>query len=191
MVSCPSSIAIIDGWVPPLAEYLRYGGVCGLGSDQACGNNNQSILSELKVAALLNKVREKNAAELPAWKMLRLATIEGAKAVGLGDFVGSIEPGKRADWIVFDLDRATLVPLLSYPIRNLAHNIVYAARGEEIVYVIVEGQIVKEGNQIKIMNEKAALKEVQGAAEDLARAGGGVYLDAESLLVKEFKRGLF
>ena len=59
MISCPSSIGIIDGITPPLSEYIEYDGIAGLGSDQACGNNNQSILAELKTTSLLNKSRRK------------------------------------------------------------------------------------------------------------------------------------
>jgi 5-methylthioadenosine/S-adenosylhomocysteine deaminase len=191
MVSCPSSIGIIDGWVPPLAEYISYGGIAGLGSDQASGNNNQNILAELKVGALLNKTREKDPAVLPAWKMLRLATIEGAKAVGIDDITGSIEPGKKADMILFDLNTPTLSPVLSYPIRNIAHNIVYASRGEEIIYVIVDGKIVKEKNKLILMDEKKALAEAQEAAEELIRAGGKDYRNANSVLVKDSDKGLF
>jgi len=123
--------------------------------------------------------------------MLRLATIEGAKAVGIDDITGSIEPGKKADLILFDLNTPTLSPVLSYPIRNIAHNIVYASRGEEIIYVIVDGKIVKEKNKLILMDEKKALAEAQEAAEELIRAGGKDYRNANSVLVKDSDKGLF
>lgn len=191
MVSCPSSIAIIDGIVPPLAKYLQYNGIAGLGSDQAAGNNNQSILSELKIGALLNKTKERDPTVLPAWKMLRIATIEGAKIMGIDDHVGSIESGKKADLIIFDLKNPTLTPRILYPIRNIAHNIVYAARGDEIEYVIVDGNILKENYQLTFINERKVLEDVQKIAIELAKEGGEDYLTSRSLLVREFEQEFF
>jgi len=191
MVSCPSSIAIIDGIVPPLARYLRYNGIAGLGSDQAAGNNNQSILSELKIGALLSKTKERDPTVLPAWKMLRISTIEGAKVMGIDDHVGSIETGKKADLIIFDLKHPTLTPRIFYPIRNIAHNIVYAARGDEIEYVIVNGNVLKEKYQITFIDEHKVLKDAQKTAMELAKKGGRDYLSSRSLLVKNFEQGFF
>lgn len=122
---------------------------------------------------------------------MRIATIEGAKAIGIDDIVGSIEIGKKADLIIFDLNTPTFTPLLTYPIRNIAHNIVYAARGEEIIYVMINGKIVKEGSKLTFIDEKVALKEVQAAAEELVTIGGELYLKENSTLVKDFNKGLF
>jgi len=191
MVSCPSSIGIIDAWISPLAEYIRYGGLAALGSDQACGNNNQNILAELKVGALLNKTREKDPSILPAWKMLRIATIEGARTIGMDDIIGSIEPGKRADLILFDLNTPTLSPLITRPLRNIAHNIVYAARGEEISHVIVDGKIVKENGKITILDEEKVMEEVRQAARELMGKGGTDYLQAGSQMVRDAGKEIF
>ncbi|MEM4481294.1 MAG: amidohydrolase [Desulfurococcaceae archaeon] len=191
MVSCPSSIAVIDGIVPPLARYIKYGGLAGLGTDQAPGNNNQNILAELKVAALLNKTKEGDPTVLPAWKVLRVATIEGARVLGIDKYVGSIEPGKKADLVVFSLKHPTLTPKILWPVRNVAHNIVYAARGEEVEYVVVNGKVVKENYKLTFVNEEEVLREAQKAAEKLVREAGQDYLAAKSLMVKEFEKGLF
>lgn len=191
MVSCQSSIAMVDGIVPPLAEYLRLGGEAALGSDQTAGNNNQSILAEMKVAALMNKVRDADPTSLKAWQVLRLATIDGAKALGIDDMVGSIEEGKKADLVVFDLQNATLVPKLTDPLRNVAHNIVYAARGNEIETVIINGNIVKEDHDITILEEEKVLSDAQQAAENVAEKGADKYIALNSEMVKDFKEGFF
>ena len=191
MVSCQSSIAMIDGMVPPLAEYLRMGGEAALGTDQAAGNNNQSILAELKVAALLNKVRDENPTSLKAWQVLRLATIDGARALGIDDLVGSIEEGKRADLVVFDLQNPTLTPKITNPLRNIAHNIVYAARGNEIEMVLIDGNVVKKGSNITILDEDDILCGAQKAAEEVVEKGAEEYLTSNSEMVRDFRDGKF
>ena len=168
MVCCPASIAIIDGIVPPLVSFLEHGGRAALGSDQAPGNNSHNLWNEMKLAALLNKVRYRDPKVLPAWKALRLATIEGARAVGLGDQVGSLEPGKLADVIIVDLQQPGLVPHLEYPVRNVVPNLVYAARGHEVETVIIDGRMVIENRRLLTMDEEAIVSQAQEAARSCA-----------------------
>ncbi|MFP4589434.1 MAG: amidohydrolase family protein [Candidatus Acetothermia bacterium] len=191
MVSCPTSIAMIDGVVPPLAEYLSLGGKAALGTDQAAGNNNQSILAELKTAALLNKVKHQDPTALKAWQILRLATIEGAEVLGIDGLVSSIERGKKADLVLFDLSQPTLVPKLENPVLNVAHNIVYAARGNEVETVIIDGNIVKRDHEIIALDADHVLSDAQKAAENLSREGVAQYLAANSEMVKDSRKGLF
>lgn len=164
MACCPNSIAIIDGIVPPLVSFLEHGGNAALGSDQAPGNNCHNIWNEMKMAALLNKVRYRDPKIMPAWKALRLATIEGARAVGLGDQVGSLEPGKLADLIIVDLQQPGLAPHIEYPVRNVVPNLVYAARGHEVETVIIDGRIVVENRRLLTMDEAAIVNQAQEAA---------------------------
>ena len=136
MISCPSSIGLIDGIVSPLHAYLAAGGQsAALGSDQACGNNCHNMFAEMKIAALLNKVRHRDPTVLPAWKVLRLATVEGARTLGLGDRVGTLEAGKEADIILVDLKKPHLTPVLLGPVRNIAPNLVYSARGLSLIHI--------------------------------------------------------
>ena len=191
MASCQSSIALIDGVVPPLVRYLELGGRAALGTDQAAGNNNQSILAELKIAALLNKTRHRDPTVLPAWRLLRLATREAAEILGLEKHVGSIEEGKRADMVVFDLKAPTLAPVLEKPLRNIAFNLVYAARGHEVKYVFIDGKPVVEEGRPTILDAERVVEEAQKAAEDLVEKGGAEYLAEDSHLVKKWREGLF
>lgn len=140
MVVCSGSIGIIDGVVPPSYAFGQYGGMVALGTDQASANNTSSIINEMKLTAFLNKTKYEEPRIMPAWKVLRMATIEGAKAVGLDGYTGSIEEGKRADMIFVDLKAKTMLPLYRKPARNMVPNLVYAARGSEIKRVMADGR---------------------------------------------------
>ena len=84
MIVCSGSIGIIDGIVPPARVFRQAGGYVGLGSDQACGNNCNNIFNEMKLTALFNKIKYRDPSVMPAWEVLRMATIEGAHAIGYG-----------------------------------------------------------------------------------------------------------
>jgi 5-methylthioadenosine/S-adenosylhomocysteine deaminase len=190
-VSCPASIGIIDGITPPLALYLQLGGrSAAIGSDQASGNNSHNMLVEMKVAALLNKTRHRDPTVLPAWKMLRIATIEGAQTIGLGDTIGSLEPGKKADLILLDLKAPHMTPVLSRPVRNIAPNIVYSARGDEVETVIIDGKVVMEDRRVLTMDEGRVIADAQKAAEEISAAAAEDYMKADSHLAKMMRKSL-
>jgi len=190
-VSCPASIGIIDGITPPLALYLASGGIsAGIGSDQASGNNHHNMLVEMKVAALLNKTRHRDPTVLPAWKMLRLATVEGAQTIGLGDSIGSLEPRKKADLIILDLKAPHMTPIITTPVRNIAPNIVYSARGDEVEMVIIDGKVVVEDRLVLTMDEGRILEEAQKAADEITTNAVEDYMAADSLLARAAKKGL-
>lgn len=190
-VSCPSSIGLIDGITPPLALYLASGGrAAALGSDQACGNNSHNMFVEMKVAALLNKTRHRDPTVLPAWRMLRVATIEGATAIGLGDQIGSLEPGKKADLIIVDLKAPHMTPVISRPVRNIAPNIVYSARGDEVETAIIDGRVVMEEGRVLTLDEERVMEEAQKAAEAITSMAAEDFMAAGSHLAKAVRKGL-
>jgi 5-methylthioadenosine/S-adenosylhomocysteine deaminase len=96
----------------------------------------------MTLTALLNKCHYRDPTVFPAWEALRMATIEGAQAIGLGDQIGSLEAGKQADFILVDLTALNLSPVLEAPIRNIVPNLVYAGSGHEVKTVIVAGKIL-------------------------------------------------
>lgn len=161
MVVCPGSIAIIDGIVPPSAAFQNAGGDCGLGSDQAPGNNCHNIINEMKNVALFNKIKSADPEVLPAWKALRMATVEGARAIKLGDAVGSLEEGKCADFIAIDLRKPTMLPVYTKPMRNIVPNLVYSARGDEVALSVVDGRVIYRDGKILCLDEEAIFDEVQ------------------------------
>lgn len=127
---------------------------------------------------------------LPAWKMLRLATIEGARAIGLGEQIGSLEPGKKADLIILDLKRPHMTPVISTPVRNIAPNIVYSARGDEVETVIIDGKVIVDEGVVLTMSEEEVIADAQKAAEEVTSAAAEDFYEAGSRLTEAMKRGL-
>jgi 5-methylthioadenosine/S-adenosylhomocysteine deaminase len=190
MISCPSAIALIDGIVSPVWQFLQAGGYsAALGSDQACGNNSCNMFTEMRMAAFLNKVRSRDPTVLPAWRVLRLVTIDAAKTLGLERKLGSIEKGKRADLIIVDLKTPQTTPILTTPIRNIVPNLVYSARGSEVDTVIVDGRIIMENRKILTVREEKVLEDAQRAAEKIAGKAAQDYYDAASLLARNAREG--
>jgi 5-methylthioadenosine/S-adenosylhomocysteine deaminase len=135
---CSGSIGIIDGMVPPAKVFQDAGGWVGLGSDQAPGNNCHNMLNEMKLTALFNKIRYADPEVMPAWKVLRMATIEGARAVGLGAEVGSLEKGKRADFFLLDLRKPTMLPVMRSSAEYRSQSGVQAGEDEITLVAVTE-----------------------------------------------------
>ena len=170
MILCSGSIAIIDGIVPPAAEFLEVSDRLALGSDQAPGNNCNNMFNEMKFTAILNKCKAKNPAVFPAGKVLRMATIEAARAIGLGSEIGSIEPGKKADLLMIDMTQPCLSPVIMQPVRNIVPNLVYSAKGSEVELVMVDGRVLVEDFRVLSVDEKQVVRDAQEAAERVCRA---------------------
>jgi len=166
---CSGCIGLLDGIVPPAALFRSEGGVVGLGTDSASSNNAISLFNEMKLTALFNKIQAKRPDVIPAWEALRMATIEGARAIGLGDQIGSLEPGKQADLILVDLGQLNLAPTVRAPIRNIVPNLVYAATGHDVDSVIVAGQFLMRNRETLTADEAAIRSDAQAAAEEISR----------------------
>jgi 5-methylthioadenosine/S-adenosylhomocysteine deaminase len=169
MALCSGSIGIIDGIVPPARAFQEAGGIVALGSDQASGNNCSNIFNEMKLTALFNKIRSRDPAVMPAWQVLRMATVEGAQAIGLGEEVGSLEAGKQADLILVNLAAPNLSPVVELPVRNIVPNLVYAGTGHEVKTVMVAGKILVRDGEVLCIDEASVQAEAQIQAEALAR----------------------
>ena len=167
MCMCSDSIVMIDGKLPPARQFLSFGGTVGLGTDQAPGNNCNIMFNEMKFASILTKLESGNPSLFPAWKILRMATIEAAKALGMEDEIGSLKAGKKADVIIVNLSVPHMAPILEYPIRNIIPNLVYSARGEEVETVIIDGNVIVDHHKLLTVNEETAIKEVNESAKKL------------------------
>ena len=189
VVACPSSIAAIDGIVPPLTHYESLGGTVGLGTDQAPGPGNHDLLREIRTASLLSKTDAGDPTALPAWKALRLATIEGARVLGLDDRIGSLEAGKRADIVTVDAESIGLTPAASDPFHTVVPNLVYSATGADVRDVFVDGNpVVRDGEFVEI-DPRAAVEEASERAARVFRAGAADWREAGSELVKRVDEG--
>jgi 5-methylthioadenosine/S-adenosylhomocysteine deaminase len=162
---CPSSNAKLEGRVAPIARMRRAGAVVGLGTDAACCNNGMDLFDEMKIAGLLNKVAADDPAALPALDILRAATSEAARALGIDHLVGTLEPGKRADVIAVRARGAHLRPWHD-PVANL----VYAARGSDVTAVFVDGRPLLRERRLVELDAERILADATQAARVLADA---------------------
>jgi len=175
--------------VPPAHVFRQAGGLVALGSDQAAGNNCNNMFNEMKLTALFNKIKYRDPTIMPAWGVLRMATIEGARAIGLGDEIGSLEPGKQADLIMIDLQAPNLAPVMNMPVRNIVPNLVYAASGHEVKTVMVAGHILVQDGQVLTMNEAAIVAEAQQQASELAQQVAADPVHQEMALLSAMRAG--
>lgn len=167
---CPSSNLKLGSGVARITEMLSRGISVSLGADGAACNNRLDMFTEMRTAALLQKVGQGPEA-LPAGRALRMATIDGARALGLEKEIGSLETGKRADVIVVDLDQLHLSPQHDNVVSALA----YSAIASDVRTTIIDGQIVMRNGELLTMNEAGVIDEANREAEGLsARAGVSV-----------------
>ena len=124
---------------------------------------------------------------LPAWEVLQLATIGGAKSLGLERKIGSLEVGKQADIITVDLTYPNLAPVVASPFRNFIPNLVYSANGNEVATVIINGNIILSEGTFVAIDPQQVVREVntranrifESAAEDWRKAGSKLVQDVE------------
>jgi 5-methylthioadenosine/S-adenosylhomocysteine deaminase len=152
---CPSSNLKLGSGLAPVTEMLERRISVSLGADGAPCNNRLDMFTEMRTAALLQKVRHGPQA-LPALTALRMATIEGAKALGLADEIGSIEVGKKADLILLNLHQ-----LHSAPQPDLVSTIVYSAQTSDVETVLIDGQIVLQNGQLRTLDEAEIIAQAQ------------------------------
>ena len=141
----PSSNLKLASGIAPVAQLQKAGVLVSLGTDGAASNNRLDMFTELRTASLIHKVTNQDPTVLSAETALRMATINGARALGLGDQIGSLEPGKKADLIMVDLEQSHLTPCF-----NPVSLMVYAARGSDVADVMVNGEwLVREREMVK------------------------------------------
>ncbi len=162
---CPSSNLKLGSGVAPVAELLERGVSVSLGADGAPCNNRLDMFTEMRTAALLQKV-SKGPEVLPAPRVLRMATIDGASALGLGAEIGSLEEGKRADVIVLDLQRLHLTPR-----ADVVSTVVYAAEASDVRDVLIDGRVVLRDGELQTLDERAVIEDARREFEALAARG--------------------
>ena len=167
VVHCPSSNLKLGSGIAPIPEMLAVGCRVGLGADGAPCNNRLDAFSEMRLAALIQKPRLGPDA-LPAAQVLELATLGGARALGLEGEIGSIEVGKRADLVVLDLEGPHNQPAEA----DLVSRIVYSARAADVRHVLVDGRVVVKDGQLKTAKVEEIRREANAQARRLRRAVG-------------------
>lgn len=154
VIHCPTSNSKLGSGFCA-AHKLRAAGVnVGLGTDSACSNNKLDMLSEMRLAALNAKNLTNDATVFPAWQVLEMGTINGAKAFGLEDVTGSIEKGKKADLVVFDVESTPG----NSPMFDPAAAVVYAAEREDVRDVMVNGKVLLREKEFVNVDVKDVMK---------------------------------
>ena len=149
---CPSANLKLASGFAPISALLNQGINIGLGSDGAASNNRLDMFEEMRLAALLAKAQSGRAEELPAHQALQMATLNGAKALGLGERIGSLVKGKMADITAVDFSSLELSPCYD-PISH----IVYSAGRQHVSHVWVDGKILLNEGKFTTLDERELL----------------------------------
>jgi 5-methylthioadenosine/S-adenosylhomocysteine deaminase len=154
--------------VAPVPAMLKAGLTVGLGVDGAASNNSQDMIELLKHTALLHKVYTQNPTVITAEKVLEMATIDGARAIGEEKNIGSIEVGKKADFFIYN----PALSAKSTPMHHPVSTLVYSGTHACVETVVIDGNIILEDSVLKTADEFQIIKRGQEAADDLSiRAG--------------------
>jgi len=161
MCYCPNSFTLAGG-IPPAAEYLHYGGTVGIGSDE-CTYNCVNPFVDMRSAMIRGNIgaRLANVPPITLFNIFRMSTIEAAKVIGMERYIGSLEPGKKADLVIFDPNAINMVPVLISPMSNIIQNMIIAATGTEVDTVIIDGLIVMEKRKMLTVDEAAVISDAQ------------------------------
>jgi 5-methylthioadenosine/S-adenosylhomocysteine deaminase len=143
VVHCPQSNMKLASGACPVSKLLDKGINVALGTDGAASNNDLNMFGEMQAAALLAKLQSRDASALPASQVLAMATINGARALGMEDSIGSLEVGKQADLIAVDLSGPETQPLYN-PLSQL----VYASNGSQVSHSWIAGNLVMNQRQL-------------------------------------------
>ncbi|MDD4568745.1 MAG: amidohydrolase [Tepidanaerobacteraceae bacterium] len=159
-----SNLKLASGFAP-IEKMLKAGVNVALGTDGASSNNNLNMFEEMHLASIVNKCVNHDAVSVPAEAVIKMATINGAKALGVEKELGSLEVGKKADIILIDLKKPHLCPL-----NNPLSAICYSAQSSDVHTVMVDGKILMENYELKTIDIEKAMYEAEEAARKLIGA---------------------
>jgi 5-methylthioadenosine/S-adenosylhomocysteine deaminase len=164
----PESNMKLGSGVAPVPEMLREGITVAVATDGCGSNDNLDMFEAMRTAALMHKLSTLNPKVISAQKVLEMATVDAARAIGEERELGSIEVGKRADLVLVDLDKPHLQPL-----HDLVRTLVYCANGADVETVIIDGKMVYERGQIKTVNEEKVIQRTKEVTQNaMLRAKG-------------------
>ncbi|MEW6334847.1 MAG: amidohydrolase family protein, partial [Thermodesulfobacteriota bacterium] len=167
VVHNPESNMKLASGVARVSAMQSRGITVGLGTDGCASNNNLDMFSEMDTAAKLAKVALLDPTAMPARTVLRMATRDGAKVLGLDALVGTLEAGKKADICIIDTDKPHLTPLYD-PYSHL----VYAVGGADVDTVLINGKPVMRNRRLVTIDEQEAMRRVRAIARGVSRSLG-------------------
>ena len=159
-----SNLKLASGFAP-IEKMLKAGVNVALGTDGASSNNNLNMFEEMHLASIVNKCVNHDAVSIPAETTIKMASINGAKALGVEKDLGSLEVGKKADIIFIDLKKPHLCPL-----NNPLSAIYYSAQGSDVHTVMADGKILMENYELKTIDIEKAMYEAEESARKLIGA---------------------
>ncbi len=162
----PTSNMKISSGISPVPRMLEQGIAVGLGTDGAASNNDLDMWEEIRLAAFLHKVDKMDPKVMPAGQVLHMATAGGARAIGLGDDVGSLTVGRRADLI-----QVSLADLSFQPMYDVVSHLAYVADEHDVTTVVVDGRLLMREKKVLSIDEQRLRRQV---AEISARIRAGV-----------------
>ncbi len=158
----PISNQKLGSGIAPIKMLLENGITVGIGTDGQGSTNTLDMFEEIKSALYLQKVVNRSATAMSGYDALKMATIDGAKALGLENEIGTIEVGKKADVILIDLDKPHLIP-----VHDIYSTLAYSVNGADVETVIIDGNIVMEDRKILTLDEEMIKKAVNRVVNDL------------------------
>jgi 5-methylthioadenosine/S-adenosylhomocysteine deaminase len=161
----PESNMKLASGTAPVPGYLNAGVAVGLGTDGAASNNDLDMFEAMRMASLLHKLQSGDPRVVGARTALEMATMGGARALGMATQIGSLEPGKRADLIVVGMTAARQTPMY-----DAISHLVYTTRGDDVRTTIVHGKVLMRDRQVVTLNEAAVLREARAWAENVRAA---------------------
>ena len=177
----PTSNLKLGSGVAPVAKMLDLGVVVGIGTDGTASNNDLDMFEEIRLAALLAKGMSGDPTALPARQALAMATRLGARALHLGNITGSLEPGKRADLIVVDLDQSHNVPRFGRDPNAVYAQLVYATKAADVVDVMCDGRWLMRQRRLLTLDEDT----LRSAAGDMARRIDAFLIEREQSVLQK------
>lgn len=166
VINNPTSNLKLGNGFAPVKQLLEKGVNVALGTDGSASNNNLNLMEEMNLAGILNKGVEKDSTVVSSVQAVSMATINGAKAMGL-EKVGKLLPGWKADMIMIDLNRPHYFPRF-----ELIASLVYSAQASDVDTVIIDGKIIMKNREILTVDVEKACFECERMAKDLVRRGG-------------------
>ena len=158
----PESNMKLASGIAPVPDMLSSGITIGLGTDGCASNNDLDLFSEMDTTAKLHKINNMDTTVMDALTVLRMATIEGAKALGIANITGSLEKGKRADIIIIDSNKPHLVPLY-----NPYSHLVYSAKGSDVSHTIINGRLVMAERRLLTMDMDDIIKKAVTKSKEI------------------------
>ena len=155
--NCKLSSGICD-----VVKLRKYGINIGLGTDGIGSTTTMDMFEEMKTAAYLQKVNTMEPSSISAYDILKMATIEGAKVLGLENEIGTLEPGKKADLIFIKTDKLHMCPA-----TDVCANLVYSSNGADVESVMIDGKVIMQNRKMINLDEKQVMKQVKKIAKRL------------------------